>query len=281
MREKTIARIFVPLDPSVYAQAAVEAACKIARKHDAQISGVAVLDSPEIKSSLVPAIGPYYPGLVDEVRKKTRHADEILKDCLARFVHTCEEMGVSHLETEYEGIPVQKFLDSAVFHDLIVVGVKTAFHFETRKDIFQPVDDLLDRTVAPIIVVPAEGFDGPEKVVITVDGSMGASRALQDFSRYAQLYDFEAKLICAEKESSESDFLLSSAGDFLRSHGIDNITSEASDSPIKDTVSAEIEDGANLIVAGIHSKKFFKDRFVGSFTKYLVDRADTALFLSH
>ena len=276
-----IKRIFVPLDPTVYAQAAAESACKIAREHNSQVSGVAVLDSHEIRSSLVPTIGPYYPGMIDEVRKKIHHADEILRDCLDRFAKTCEEMGVAHLETEYEGIPVQKFLESAIFYDLIVVGMKTCFHFETRKDIFQPVDKLLDRTVSPILIVPATGLEKPEKVLITVDGSMGSSRALHDFVRYATPYTFESKLVCAEKEPHESDFLLSNAAEYLRAHGIEEITTEAIEGPIQDAVDGGAANGVNLIVAGIHSKKRIKDQFVGSFTKYLVKRADISLFLSH
>ena len=276
-----IKRIFVPLDPTVYAQAAAETACKIARDHGSQVSGVAVLDSHEIRTSLVPSVGPYYPGMIDEVRKKIHHADEILKDCLERFAKTCEKMGVAHLESEYDGLPVQKFLESAIFYDLIVVGMKTAFHFETRKDIFEPVEKLLDRTVAPILIVPATGLDNPEKVLITIDGSMGSSRALQDFVRYAHPYTFEAKLVCAEKESHESDFLLSHAADYLRAHGFDAITTEAIDAPIQDAVDQGAADGVNLIVAGIHSRKRIKDRFVGSFTKYLIERADISLFLSH
>ena len=125
-------RLLVPLDPSVYAVAAAETACQIAKLHAAQVAGVAVLDSEEIRSSIVPAYGPYYPMMIEVVKKKVDHADHIILDCLKRFKIVCEKAGVDHFETEYEGLPVQKLLDSAIFYDLVVVGLETFFHFETR-----------------------------------------------------------------------------------------------------------------------------------------------------
>ncbi len=91
-----IKRILVPLDPSAFAQAATETACRIARYHTAQLAGVAVLDSPEIQSSLIPAVGPYYPGVMESVQNKRHHAKDVLDDCFKRFADTCEEMNVAH-----------------------------------------------------------------------------------------------------------------------------------------------------------------------------------------
>lgn len=281
LMKDTIKRILVPIDPTIYAQAATESACHIARLHGSQVSGVAVLDSKEIRSSLVPAVGPYYPGVMETVIKKKNHAEQILKDCLQRFEETCEKMRVAHLETEYEGIPAQKLLESAIFHDLIVVGVKTSFHFETRKESIEGFDCLLDRTIIPILAVPAKGFEKPESVLVTFDGSLGSAQALHDFATFVQPYDCKIKIVVAGKKQEEADFLLKNASAFLRSHGIRNLETEAVNGEIYDVVDQELAGVVNLIVAGIHSKKFFKDQFVGSFTKSMFERGDTALFLSH
>ena len=279
---ENIKRILVPLDPSVYAQAATEAACEIARTHRGQVSGVAVLDSSEIRSSIVPAIGPYYPMLMDDVKRKTQHADEILKDCMDRFAQTCEKHRVAHLETEYEGIPVPKLLESAIFYDLVVVGLKTDFHFETRKESYQRLDHLLERTITPILGVPATGFTRPEKVLIAFDGSMGSARALHDFASFVQPYnDVEVKIVVAEKPAEQAEFLLEHSSAYLRSHSIKNVTTEAVSGPIKTVAENAPAEGFNLFVVGIHSKKFINDLFVGSFAEFLIEKCDTAVFLSH
>jgi nucleotide-binding universal stress UspA family protein len=216
-----------------------------------------------------------------EVFAKKNHADQILKECLERFAKTCEEMGVAHLETEYEGIPAQKLLESAIFYDLMVVGIKTSFHFETRKESIEGLDNLLERTITPILAVPASGLEKPESVLVTIDGSLGSARAMHDFVRYAQAYNCPVKIIVAEKEASEAEFLLKNAAAFMRAHGFDKVETEAVNNDINEATANEIANGVNLIVAGIHSRKVIKDMFVGSFAKGLIDRGDTAIFLSH
>lgn len=279
--KEAIQRILVPLDPSIYAEAATETACKIAQKHGARLSGVAVLDSDGIRSSLVPAIGPYYPMMIEAVQAKVKHADRVLKDCMARFATTCEESQVEHVESEYEGIPAQKLLETSIFYDLVVMGLETSFHFETEEMKGESLDKILNRTVTPIIAVPAKGLGDPKKVLITFDGSHGSARALHDFVGFAEPYALEAVVVTAGLKDEEAQFLLKNAAEFLRLHGVESVETIASEEPIESFVTDEYLQGVDLVVAGIHSKKLLKDYFVGSFAKKLIRRCDTALFLSH
>ncbi len=277
----TITRILVPLDPSAYAHSATVTACAIAREQRALVSGVAVLDSEGIRSDLVPGIGPYYPMMADQIRARIEHADGVVRDCMERFAATCDAHHISHLETEYEGVPAQKLLESSIFYDLVVTGLKTFFHFETlESDEGRTIDHLLDRTVTPVLAVPETPVEKIERVLIAFDGSFGSARALHDFIQLAALTKPEVTLVVAEKGIAESEFLLEHGSAFLRSHGLESITTVASDSPIKEEVECRIGD-MDLVVAGIHSKKVIKDLFVGSLVKHLIRRGDTALFLSH
>ena len=276
-----IKKILVPLDSSPFTAGATETACRIAGKHDAGVAGVAVLDSPEIRSSVVPAIGPYYPMMIDAVQAKIRHADHVLKDAIERFATTCDEMGVRHLETEYEGIPAQKLLESSIFYDLIVVGLETAFHFETRGGQGDTLDKLLNRTATPVLAVPAKGMPALEKVIIAFDGSFGSSRALRDFMIMAKPFDPQLVVVAADLDSKQSDFLLTNASTLLESHGFSDVRTLASDKPVEKAFAEDVDDDADLIVAGIHSKHRFKDIFTGSFTARLIKEGRTSLFLSH
>lgn len=274
-------RILVPLDPSVYAVAAAETACQIAGIHEAKVAGVAVLDSTEIRSSVVPSFGPYYPMMIEVVKKKVDHADQIISDCLKRFQIVSERAGVGHFETEYEGLPVQKLLESAIFYDLVVVGLETFFHFETRVKKGDSLADLLDRTVTPVLAVPADGMEKLDSALITFDGSLGSARAMQDFVRFAAPWDVDVTVLVAQKESEQADFLLKNAVEFLESHGIEKVTATCSQSPIEEFVDDDYLEGFDVIVAGIHSRKYVKDYFVGSFTRKLIAKKMKPLFLSH
>ncbi|MDF1861958.1 MAG: universal stress protein [Verrucomicrobiales bacterium] len=276
-----IKRILVPLDASIYTEGATETACRIARTHGASVSGVAVLDSPEIRSSIVPAIGPYYPMMLDAVQEKLKHAEQVLQESLERFAKTCSDAGVKHAETEYEGIPAQKLLESSIFYDLVVSGLETSFHFETRGGRGDTIDQLLAKTATPILAVPPTGMKDPAQVVIAFDGSFGASRALRDFMLYAAPYRPDLTVISAGLEPAQSDFLLSNAARLLRAHGFDSVELVASDEEIENAIPESLRTASDLIVAGIHSRHKIKDFFVGSFTSKLIKQGDTALFLSH
>ena len=279
--ENSIKRILVPLDPSIYADAATTTACRIAKKHGAGIGGVVVLDSHEITSSLVPAIGPYYLAMMDAVHAKKEHAKHILSDCMSRFAATCEREGVKHFETRWDGIPAKKLLESSIFYDLIVVGLETFFHFETRGNEGSSLSELLDPTVTPILAVPAEGLATFDRALVAFDGSLSSARALQDFSRFAAPLDFEITLFVAGKPKKEADFLLGEAKAFLASHGHGNVILRHESGSIDEALSPGFADGFDLVVAGIHSKRRVKDFFVGSFTKRLIEMKSKPLFLSH
>lgn len=274
-------KILVPIDSSIYTEGATETACRIALAHEAQLFGVAVLDSPEIRSSVIPAIGPYYPMMMDAVKAKMNHAEQILQESLDRFAKICANAGVTHVETEYEGIPAQTLLQSSIFHDLLVMGLETSFHFETRSGRGDTLDKLLDRTATPVLAVPSTGMDDPEKVTIAFDGSFGASRALRDFIIFGRPFQPEITVVTAALPEENSRFLLENAKALLESHGFQNVKTCASDAPVEKTFTDELVESSDLIVAGIHSRRRFKDIFVGSFTKHLIRECNTALFLSH
>lgn len=274
-------KILVPIDSSIYSDGATETACRIAKAHDAELFGVAVLDSPEIRSSVIPAIGPYYPMMMDAVQAKMKHADQILKESLDRFSEVCSAAGVSHSETEYEGIPARTLLQSSIFHDLLVMGLETSFHFETRGGRGDTLDKLLDRTATPVLAVPSTGMVEPATVTIAFDGSFGSSRALRDFIIFGLPFQPEITVVTAELPEEKSTFLLENAQSLLQSHGFENVRTLASSDPVENTFSKGLVENSDLIVAGIHSRHRFKDIFVGSFAKHLIRECNTALFLSH
>lgn len=276
-----VKRILVPLDSSSFSDSAARTACMLAKKHDATVAGVAVLDSPEIRSSIIPAVGPYYPMMLDAVREKIHHADQVLHESMERFAGICAEAGVEHRETEYEGIPAQKLLESSIFHDVIVTGLETHFHFETRGGEGESIDKLLKHTATPVLAVPETGLLKLENVVITFDGSFGASRALRDFLILAEPFQPDITVITAGLEREKSDFLLGNAGKLLRAHGFSSIELVAKDEEIENAIPESLLRTTDLIVAGIHSKHRIKDIFVGSFTSKLIESGDIPLFLSH
>jgi nucleotide-binding universal stress UspA family protein len=69
-----IKSILIPLDPSVYTDMALEMGCFLAKQHDAELSGLVVLDIPGIRKSVgpTPAGGSYYAEKLEKRKKWKR-----------------------------------------------------------------------------------------------------------------------------------------------------------------------------------------------------------------
>ena len=274
-----IQRILVPLDPSEYTAAATHRACEIAKAHGAQVTGLAVLDTPGIRSKVAPADTILWTLVNDQVMDQTAEARAKLKEMTENFAETCCSLGVEHTESELEGVPAELILDVSALYDLVVMGLRTYYHFETQKGPGKSLSEVLDHTATPILAVPTLLPAKPiERVLIAYDGSLPASRALRDFTAFAEPYSFEITLMTAHKDDKHAEEVLQRGSTYLRSHSLNDFSALR-------LKSASIPDhtlkNTDMVVAGIHAKRRFRDLVVGSFTKDLIDRGDIAMFLSH
>lgn len=278
MKTSPIRRILVPLDPSKYTNAATLRACEVAKAHDASISGLAVLDLPGIRATVAPADIVYWHIVGDTVRTATEHAKAKIGHLHKRFGQTCEENGVKYTESDLEGVPSDMILDASMLYDLVVMGLRTHFNFETEEEAGDSLEKVLGRTTSPILAVPVIQSPDPFKsVLIAYDGSHNSARALRDFVVFASPYEFDITVATADKDEAHAKSLNEHAAGYLEAHGYSGFKSEII---LQNTLPISLVDDVDLVVAGVHSKRFLKDIFVGSFAKELIERGDTALFLS-
>jgi len=276
-----IQRILVPLDPSEFTDAATHRACEVARQHFAQVEGVAILDSPEIRSLVDAESMSDWSVSSELVNRRLDEAQETIALLQQRFAGICEAERVAHSEVGMEGVPVQKILQAAALHDLIVTGLRTYFHFETRKGEGEMLTKLLDRTITPVLAVPAGPQAPYKRALIAYDGSFGAARALRDFALFAGPFDMELTVFTSHPNNDLARLLQDQALAFLRAHGFKRLTTETTQHPATEALSGDLVKDHDLIVLGIHARKFIKDAFVGSLAKRLIEDGNRALFLSH
>lgn len=273
-----IHRILIPLDPSPYTASAIKYACEIAKKHNAEITGMVILDIPGIEKSIgpVPRGALYYAGKLEEFKKQ--EAQERIEHLLKNFKKTCEKANVSHKEAEYQGCPSDKILETSNFYDLIIIGLKTHFHFETREKAGDSLAEVLDYAITPVLAVPAE-YRPFKKVLIAYDGSIAASRTLHDFVHFANVYQFEIALLNSHNNKDTGHYYLEKAKEYLTINGFTKVTSEWTPQNIIKAFEEKYAGWADLIVAGIHAKRGILDFMVGSFSKHLIQAANKPLFL--
>ena len=273
-----IKRILVPLDPSPFSESALRLACIIAKEYQAEITGLVILDIPGIEDSIgpIPLGGIHFAEKLE--KEKTEEAKAHIQSLLLKFKKTCKTHGVSYKEAERQGSPSKIILDESIFYDMVFIGLRTYFHFETSEESGSSLDLLIKESVVPIYGVPAElpFLEKPDRrirVLIAFDGSPLAARAMHRFAHLAIPDLYEITLLNVSEDQAQSMALLSRAEDYLRAHGITHITKDWLDGDLKEIVRIKYYDKMDGFVVGAHSRKGIFDFLVGSLTKYLLKEA--------
>jgi len=218
-KKTPIRKILVPLDPSDYAKAATEYACQVATAHGAQVAGLAVLDSPEIRSSVIPSQYGYLEMVQEAAEAHREKAKEEIAKFELRFSQTCREHAVAASEIVKEGMPIDHILEAASLFDLMVVGLRTFFHFETREGDGELLSKILGRTSTPILAVPDSSVP-LKKVLVAYDGSAASARAVRDFVLFAPPFELEIDLFLADDDSKRLDFHANKLVSFFEGHEV-------------------------------------------------------------
>jgi nucleotide-binding universal stress UspA family protein len=277
----TIKRILVPLDLSEYAEAATQRACALAKSNQATVTGMVVLDTPEITGSGVPS----HPcNLLDytkeRISERTREAEQAIHDALAKFAYECNEAGVPHSEAEFQGVPGDQIVEASHYFDLLVMGLRTYFHFETQRGSGDSLEKVLDHSPTPVLTLPKLAKQPLCSILIAFDGSLPAVRALHTFAQTTWPEKVDITILMSHKDPDYRSMALAEASAYLRSHGYDAIHTVGTDQDIGTVIDHDYIEKTDLVVAGMHAKKRIKDFFVGSLTKQLIDYGHTALLLA-
>lgn len=267
--------ILVPLDPSPYTEVATKMAIRIAKFNDAHITGMVIIDIPGIEKAIgpVPPGGIYYAEHLEE--KKKADAEKRVDELLDKFRKACDAAGVAHSEAKNQGSPSDSILKEAIYYDLVLMGLRTHFNFETESTEGDSLNNVLEESITPIYAVPAEmpvSLDKKQhvKVCIPFDGSLPAARALQRFAQLIRHDIPEVKLLMSHDDGDYANQILENAKTYLRYHGIENVQTDWTVEHIIEKVKAEYMDWADAFVVGAHSRKGFLDFMVGSLTKELI-----------
>jgi nucleotide-binding universal stress UspA family protein len=279
-----VKRILVPLDLSPYSAAALNQACLIAKKLDAEITGLVILDIPGIEKSIgpIPMGGLYYAEHLEKT--KLEDAENRIHTLLTKFENQCKKAGVRYKRAERQGTPSNQILKESVYYDAIIMGIRTFFHFESQDKAGDSLEKIMDDSITPIFAVPSYdiapvSINEEARVLITFDGSLPSARALQRFVQFGLPEDMEITILNSSEDEANSGYLLAEAEDYLKSHGFVKIKKDWTTEPIIDVIENRYFNKIDVIVLGIHSKKKILQFVLGSLTKRLIKQGTKVLFI--
>ncbi|MDR3639034.1 MAG: universal stress protein [Isosphaeraceae bacterium] len=274
--------ILVGLDGSPHSASAIRLGIDWARRDDALLVGLAVIDQPTIAAEEPVYLGgvPYADPIYyrDRMADARREANQFLE----QFALRCAEAGVACKVLEDVGLPADEIALEAQRYDLIMIGQKTRFHFEVSERRDDTLTRVLKESPRPVVVVP-ESWNEGQSVVVAYDGSLPAARALYAFEGAGLARGRTVHVVTVQRERLEAARQAERACDFLRFHAIPAVahaeTTTYDPSEVILRKARELE--AGLIVMGSHGQSAWREFLIGSVTRSLIRESPAPLFLFH
>jgi nucleotide-binding universal stress UspA family protein len=271
--------MLVGLDGSASSAAAVELGQRWARRFDAVLVGLGVVDEPGI-------CRPEPTGMWGGTFKQRSDAHRLsdarrqVHGFLEQFAQRCTGAGVAHQELEDVGRPCAQILLEAQRCDLVLLGQHPRFHFKTQARDTDTLDGVLRGGCRPVVVVP-EQLPEERTVLVAYDGSPAAARALQAFQASGLAEGREVHVTCVSADRAAAERHVGRAVEFLRPHGIEGrpcpVVSAAA--PARALGAEARRCGAGLLVMGAYGRSRLRELVFGSLTRTLLGMSSIPLFL--
>lgn len=277
--ESIYARILVALDGSDYSRTAVGYACDLATDAD-RVTGIAVVDLPGIERFVGPApagAGRAAATLTDDLLVQTQAKAE---EALAEFAATCQARGVRHAVYAGTGKPFEEIIEASKYHDVIIIGHRTAFRYGAGEETGDTLHRILERGLTPVVALPAEPRD-IRNVLVAYDGSLQSARAIQMFLMLGIWARCDTTILTVSDDPAEGDRLLTDMQDYFASYAVDAAVVRATGRPADAILDQIARTEADLLVMGAYGQKRLASFFVGSVTKAIVEDARIPVFLYH
>jgi nucleotide-binding universal stress UspA family protein len=275
-----ITDLLVCLEGSASGDAAARLGMVLARSLSATLSGLAVVNEPDIRAGAPVGMGraSFGPDRDDvAVAAARKHAAERL----AAFERRGRFASIDVRTIEAIGEPTETILAEADKHDLTVLGREANFRPASGADDPTIRDAILQRATRPILVVPAGAAALGSQVVIAYDGSPAVKRAVASFAASGLHAGREIRVATVDDNGAAAWELAFGCVSWLKERGIaatpHNLVSPLSN---VDTLCAFVEETrADLLVMGCFARSRLKHLLQGSVTRGIFQRTRIPLYL--
>ncbi len=278
-----IKRILVALDPDSDTPVATRYAIDMAKRFNARLTGLAVVDMESIESSTRGGgIGSMYYAekLRDKLTKETRgRASSLIKE----FKQIADSSDCDHVELVEEGVPFERIVEDMKYHDVLVIGQDPHFFYAHPKKETETLARVIAQTIGPSLVVSGS-YRPVRRVLVATDGGEPGARALRRFIQMLPFgSDIELDVLHVEsKDSAESALYLELTRDYLADHGFTPNIVSMKDNDVEACILREVKNRkADLIVAGAKTKSGMRNLHLGKSTKELLTMATVPVFIDH
>lgn len=273
-------KILLGLGGTPYTTVAIQRAIELAKRFDAEITGVTVLDIDRLAKVHL-AREETIPAAMERVIL-TR---ERIEETISAFESACVAEGIKYqVKQEEKEASFDLMISLARYHDLMIFGLRSIFEYNVSivdLSIEEPKDTLarlIAAGVRPIIAV-SDTFQPIQKVLIAYSGSMESAKTMKRFVQMRLWPDAKLKIVTFQRSEEKARQLLHDASEYCRAHGF-TVESESNPGSPKDLLlPLATKWQADMLVLGNSAGHLLTKRLLGETALHIIRNADRPLFL--
>lgn len=277
-----IKRILVGIADPAYTVSATRHAIDIARRCDASLTGVSILDVETIRRETAGVLlGD--GGYSSSVRQATfDQAGDTIERAVDAFVRLCDEAAVKYEFFQVAGDPIQELVTRSKYHDLMIGGLHRLFEHGVLPEPQNGLARLVSAGVRPILAT-AEHHSDIQRVLVAYSNSVESAKTMRRFTQLSPLVapGAEVRVVSFGKQKQgDGPVGLIETRDYMQAHGLNPRIEFLTESPRTGVLAQASEWNANLVVLGNSGKSLLRRRVFGETALHTIRNASVPLFLS-
>src|SRR5262249_21318395 len=277
-----IKSILVALDGSQHADSALEHALWLARRLQARLIGLHVLDIVSIEGSFLHDVSgslgfePYLD-FSSKMREALQERGRVLLDA---FTARCETEGIAHDTALPMGIVANEICDQARTADLVVVGHRGVNEQFSTGLLGATTESVARKSPKPVLVSPMQ-FQEIRRPLLAYDGSQRASAAMHAAAELVSALGLPLTVVHVAREGvTRDDKILEEARRYLQAYGLELNCVTISGPPHQRIVDMLRDRGYDLLFIGAYGHSKIIEMVLGSTTEYVLRNSPCPVFLA-
>ena len=274
-----IKHILVPTDGSEQAQIGVDYAVQLAKRSQAVVHGLHVVDVKllegpylrDISASL--GLDPY----ADHQGKLTHLLEERGKIALELVENACKEGEVTCQNRQVTGLIVRSIIDCSDLADVIVMG-RAGEHSQWLEGILGSTTEGVARHADRPVLVTGTKECKVDRIVLAYDSSHHAHGAIKAAAALACQWGSALTILTVGTEKAQA--IQDEARAYLAPHDLTAEYHITEGDAAKTIVAFSEDQGADLLIVGAYAHNVLHDMILGSTTAYVMDNAPCPLLVA-
>ncbi|MBC8200949.1 MAG: universal stress protein [Planctomycetes bacterium] len=274
-----IKRILVALSGTPCTQSAIAHGVELAKAHDAELSGVTVIDPDRLHD-----VGPIPIGGAAAAHELAEHrvrlAGEHIEEAIGQFEKACGDAGVTNRVLRESGDSAQRLLADWRYHDLTVIGLRGLFEYGVLHDHGHLVLDVIGAGLRPLLAVN-ETHRPIRSAMVAYEGSALSARAMKAFCMLGIWKPMPVTIACFKGQNGDPEELLTDAASYLEAHTFPATKKRVEEKPRHAILDTMESCDADLLVMGAAKRTRIGRKMLGDTARYALENSTRPIFLHH